>query len=225
MADRDYYLILGVPRTESAAGIRAAYRDLVKRHHPDVSGGEGAPRFREIVEAYNVLSDPDRRRRYNHHLRESERPESESILRRRAAAEPFAPPPPSIFDTPETVRPAFDDLFDRYLRNFTGVGVPKSESEEGLNIEVVLDPAEAARGGVLPITVPVFQHCPACGGTGVDWLYPCLECRAQGLIERRETVRVRIPPGVRTGSVLELPLRDLGIQNLYLRVHIRIGEY
>jgi len=51
MATRNYYLVLGVPRGESNAGIRAAFRDLVKHHHPDQSGVEDAKRFREVVEA------------------------------------------------------------------------------------------------------------------------------------------------------------------------------
>jgi len=223
MLRKDYYVILGVPRGESVEGIRAAYRDLAKRHHPDVAGASAADRFREINEAYEVLSDSDRRRRYNEDLAESEVPRSSIVLR--STVEPLSPDPPSIFERPENVRPAFDELFDRWVRNFNDTDVPKSEHEEGLNIEVVLRPDEASRGGVLPVGVPVYQQCPVCRGTGEEWLFPCLECHAQGLIERRERVRVRIPPGVRPGTVIELPLRGLGIHNFYLRVHILIGDH
>ena len=144
MLRKDYYLILGIPRSESAAGIRAAYRDLAKRHHPDVAGPSGAGQFREITEAYEVLSDPARRHQYNDYLAESERPLG--TLHR--PAEPIAPQPPSVFDRPESILPSFEELFDQYMRNFTGFGVPKAEREEGLNIEVVLTPEEASRGGV-----------------------------------------------------------------------------
>lgn len=226
MAIKNYYLILGVPRNESPAGIRAAYRDLVKRFHPDLAGEGGAPTFRDVVEAYEVLSDPERRRTYNQSLVELERAEqAPNILRRpMAEPEPLVPEPASIFEAPEDVRPSFEEMFNRFVRNFTGTGVPKAETEEGLNIEVVLTPEEAMRGGVLPVGVPLFETCPTCGGTGEDWLFPCLDCGTQGLIERRETVRIRIPPSVRPGAVFEVPLRGLGVHNFYLRVHILVGR-
>ncbi len=226
MAIKNYYLILGVPRNESLAGIRAAYRDLVKRFHPDLAGESGAAMFREVVEAYEVLSDPERRRKYNQTLLESERSEqAPGILRQPVTeVEPLVPEPASIFQVRESVRPSFDEMFDRFVRNFTGARVPKAEREQGLNIEVVLTPEEAMRGGVLPVGVPVFETCPFCHGTGVDWLFPCLECGTAGLIERRETVRIRIPPMVRPGTVFEIPLRSLGIHNFYLRVHLRVGR-
>ncbi len=221
MLRKDYYLILGIPRSESATGIRAAYRDFAKRHHPDVAGPSGAARFREITEAYEVLSDPARRHQYNDYLAESERPLGPGTLRR--PAEPIVPQPPSVFDRPESIQLSFEELFDRYVRNFTGFVVPKAEREEGLNIEVVLTPEEASRGGVLPIAVPVFRACPVCQGTGEDWPFPCLQCHAQGLIELRETIRMNIPPGTRPATVFELPLRGLGVHNFYLRLHIVIG--
>lgn len=223
MLRKDYYLILGIPREESAAGIHAAYRDLAKRHHPDVAGAAGAGPFREITEAYEVLSDPFRRDQYNHYLAQSEASPGPGVLRR--AAEPVVPPPPSLFDRPDSIRPSFEELFDRYRRNSTGVDVPKAEVEEGLNIEVLLSPEEALLGGVLPVTLPVFTRCPVCQGTGFEWLFACLHCHAEGLIERHETVRVRIPPGIRSSTVIEFPLRGLGVHNFYLRVHIFVGGH
>jgi len=221
MFRRDYYLILGVPRSETAAGIHAAYRDLAKQHRPDIAGPSGAGRFREITEAYKILSDPVQRRKHDYDLAESERAPSIGILRR--PPEPIVPQAPSLFYRPEGIFPSSDELFDRYIRNFTGIGVPKAETAEGLNLEVVLTPGEASVGGMLPVTVPVFEECPVCRGTGEDWPFPCLHCHAQGLIERRETVRIKIPPGILHGTVFELPLRELGIHNFYLRVHVLIG--
>ena len=63
---KDYYGILGVPRTTTADEIRKAYRKLAKKYHPDVSREKDADaRYREINEAYEVLKDPDKRVRYN----------------------------------------------------------------------------------------------------------------------------------------------------------------
>jgi DnaJ-class molecular chaperone len=223
MFRKDYYIILGIPRDESAAGIHSAYRDLAKRHHPGVAGPSGAWRFREITEAYKVLSDAAQRRRYDADLAELERAPSTDILR--WPTEPIAAQPPSFFDPPASIRPSFDELFERYVGNFTGIGVPKAERAEGLNLEVVLTPEEASRGGVLPVTVPIFRECPVCRGSGEDWLFPCLECHAQGLIERRETIRIKIPAGIRPSTAFEFPLRGLGIHDFYLRVHVLIGSH
>ena len=66
MADRDFYQILGVPRTASQDEIQRAYRKLAREHHPDVNSDPAAEdRFKDISEAYNVLSDPQTRRRYD----------------------------------------------------------------------------------------------------------------------------------------------------------------
>ena len=223
MFRKNYYVILGVPRGEPSAGVHSAYRDLAKRYHPDVAGPAGAKRFREITEAYKVLSDPAQRRRHDAELTESGRAPGAGVLYR--PAEPIMPQPPTFFTRPESIHPSFDELFERYFRNFTGIGVPKAERVEGLNLEVVLTPEEASLGGVLPVTVPVFYQCPVCKGTGEEWPFPCLECHAQGFIERLETVRIKIPAGVRPSTLFELPLRGLGIHNFYLRVHVRIGGH
>ncbi len=69
MAMKNYYAILGVSRDETLSGIRAAYRDAVRRTHPDHAGAESTPAFQAVVEAHSVLSDPDRRREYNESLR------------------------------------------------------------------------------------------------------------------------------------------------------------
>jgi molecular chaperone DnaJ/curved DNA-binding protein len=218
MNGRTYYMILGVPRTESQGGIRSAYRDLARRLHPDVAGQQATHAFQEITEAYDVLSDPQRRRAYNDELRRAER--GNVVPVREAPPAPFARAPVSIFAAAETVRPSFEEMYERFRRNLTGVGIPKSEHLEGLNIEVVLTPEEGRRGCVLPIGLPVFRRCPECGGSGRDWVSACLACGQQGTIEEEEIVRVRIPPMAQSGSIFELPLQGLGIHNFYLRLHV-----
>ena len=70
----DYYVVLGIPRTADAGSIRSAFRGLVRQYHPDAGAGSSAQRFREIVEAYETLSDPDRRRHYDATLRPTIKP-------------------------------------------------------------------------------------------------------------------------------------------------------
>jgi DnaJ-class molecular chaperone len=129
----------------------------------------------------------------------------------------------SLFRDFQTFRPSFGALWDRMQRNFTGVGVPKAERLEALNVEVVLTPEQALYGVEVPLGVPVFSTCPSCGGSGRQWLFPCLECGQEGYAEGEAVVRIDVPPGVRTGAVFEIPMTGLGIENLFLRLHIVVA--
>src|SRR5688572_19497926 len=175
MERKTYYMILGVSSTESDRGIRAAYRDLAKRLHPDVAGEQATRSFQEVCEAYGVLSDPQRRREYNNKLNRAE--DGGIATGRRSPLEPVVREPISILGNRDGLRPSYAAMHDRFLRNFTGIGVPKSERLESLTFEVMLTPEEAARGGVVPVGVPVFRRCPQCRGSGHDWVFPCAYCQ------------------------------------------------
>ena len=221
MERKTYYMVLGVSRTESATGIRARYRDLAKKLHPDVAGEQATRAFQEVSEAFNVLSDPERRREYNRELSRYDDGDPVAVVhgqrsRRRSIVRDAVP----ILGNSEGVFPSFEALHARFLRNFTGLRVPKSEQVEALDFEVLLTPEEAWHGCVVPIGVPIFQRCPQCGGSGRHWASSCAYCRQQGMTETEEVVRVRIPGLVPPGSVFELPLDNLGIGNLRLRLHV-----
>jgi len=234
---RTYYVVLGVPADESADGIRAAFRDRAKELHPDRSGAEGGEAFRELQQAYEVLSDPARRRRYDAELHRAERPQGSAGDRapRRPAeplvnaphAEPLIPEdriedPVSLFRDFQTIRPSDEALRERLQRNFTGRDVPKAEHAEALTVELELTAEQAVRGGTVPLAIPVARPCPACDGHGSTGAFPCVHCGQTGWAEDEQVVRIRIPPGVRSGSVTELPLDGLGIDNLYLRLLVRV---
>jgi molecular chaperone DnaJ len=228
MAIKDYYLILGVSRNESSAGVQDAFRELAKRHHPDVAGPESAEHFRNLLEAYKHLSDAELRARHNYRLQQAEEKDTSKAERiftgQSKGPEPLVPEPISILRSFETIHPSFDEMIDRFLRNFTGLGIPKAERIEDLNLEVILSPDEAAQGGLIPIDVPSFHRCSLCGGTGRDWLFPCSYCRGQAMIEEDQTINVRIPSTVRDGTILEVPIRGLGIHNFHIRLHVRIAD-
>jgi molecular chaperone DnaJ len=228
MARKDYYLMLGVSRREKARGIQEAFRELAKKYHPDRAGPAGPSQFQDIQEAYEVLSDSKQRNAYDHEVERDDisahsRPEVISP-RHRPRAEPFVPEPISVLRDFETIQPSFEPLFDRFVRNFTGEGIPKGERLEDLNVEVVLSSDEAARGVTVSVGVRVFYVCSQCGGSGRDWLFPCVNCHTQGIIEDEETVGIRLRPPVADRAIREVPIHGLGIHNFYLRLHVRISR-
>src|SRR3954468_11822563 len=96
MVPKDYYIILGVPRSETSSGIHQAFRKLAKKYHPDLSGAEATETFQEIAHAYEVLSDPEQRKTYDQSLRRDE-----NFLR----PEPLAQPRPQEHYRPEPLIP------------------------------------------------------------------------------------------------------------------------
>jgi molecular chaperone DnaJ len=233
MVQRDHYIILGVSPTAPTRSIQRAFRPLAKQYHPDRVGPQGTSTFQDIVEAYEVLSNPERREVYDSHRRLMEPAE-----RYWAPPEPLIPEPsshgqrlwddplrreqPSLFDDFMTFQPSFEALRARMLRNFTGVGVPKGEHVDSLNVEVVLSPDEARRGGILRLGIPVFVPCPMCAGTRHAWNVACLACMGEGMREQEEVVAVRLPPQVQHGAIFERSLYGLGLHNFYLRLHIAV---
>ncbi|MGE0823806.1 MAG: DnaJ domain-containing protein [Candidatus Binatia bacterium] len=226
MLKRDYYTVLGVSRTESASGIRAAFRELVRRYHPERIGPQGAHFMQELLTAYQVLSDPDKRRHYDQGLWHAEgrgAGRRESIMT--GSARQHSPAVPALVPALRrfvTILPPLDTTLTQVLRNFARPAAQTNAPMQSVNVQVVLSPAEAARGGLATVQVPVYYPCKACGGSGQDWLFPCSACEAQGMLEEEEAVRVQIPPLVSDYTLIEMPLRGLGLHNLYLRLYVRV---
>jgi len=218
---RDHYAVLGIPRTDSIAVIRSAFRDRAKQLHPDRRSGDESA-FRELREAYEVLAHPERRRGYEQTL-DPGRWRRTDWSAEPAAAEPMVDDVVSIFGDVTSVRPSFEELFGRLRRNFTGVGVPKGERPQALDFELILTPDEAERGGVLPFALPYVDECPWCGGSGEEWPFRCRACRGTGVLEGRRVMNLKLAPRIRPGTIFEAPLSAYGIDNLYLRLRVRIG--
>src|SRR4029077_15032124 len=99
MATKDYYLILGVSRGENFPGIQHAFRELAKRYHPDRAGPKETRRFQDIQEAYEILSNLEKRKLYNHELEQKEKMHSrpKPILHRSSSRpEPLIPEAMSV---------------------------------------------------------------------------------------------------------------------------------
>ena len=134
MPRRNLYFVLGIPPDASPEAIRSAYRSLAKAYHPDRVGPSGASQFREIAEAYRVLSDPESRGAHNRELhlpRADERSIVEPLRpEARTAVEPLVAEPIALRRSFHTSHPSVeDDFLDWTMRYFTQSRVPKSSRQ------------------------------------------------------------------------------------------------
>jgi molecular chaperone DnaJ len=233
---KNYYVILGVAYDASGADIKSAFRRRAMELHPDTSGLESGP-FLELQEAYGVLSDPRRRRHYDHAAhsiamrRRPWGPVAEPLVRERPRGEAFHPPasPRNVRDVPpgenfEREAPKFDELFDRLWSNFESANRPKAESLESLTVEVVVSHEEARFGGRVQVGIPARATCPACGGHGAVGFYECWRCEGRGALVTDYPIAVPYPPGIRDGYAVGIPLNRFGIENFYLTVLFRVSD-
>jgi curved DNA-binding protein len=203
---RDYYEVLGVPRTASDDDVRKEYRKLARKYHPDVNPGDKAAedKFKEINEAYQVLSDPGKRKRYD------------QLGENWKAGSDFTPPPGGNgagvhFDFGDLFggqrgSSGFSDFFESvFERGGAGrAGGRFRERGRDIEAEITLTLEEAHRGGTRGITLQATEPCPDCGGTGAKDGKKCPTCRGSGTIRRPKSFDVTIPAGVRAGSVIRL---------------------
>lgn len=223
---KDFYELLGVDRSASADEIKKAYRKLALKYHPDRNPGdeEAENAFKEISEAYEVLSDENKRRQYDQFGHDA-------------------------FTQSRTGRPSGDpfDLFSQVFGNsffdsFFGGGTRRHRQgpQQGadLRYDLQLDFEDAIFGTEREIVVPraetcqrchgsgcepgtsrhvcshcrgtgqvtvaqgffsISQPCPQCRGQGETVEHPCRDCRGEGRVQKRKRIAVSIPPGVDTG--------------------------
>jgi len=248
---KDYYEILGISREATQEEIKRAYRRLALKYHPDRNQGdkEAEEKFKEIVEAYSVLSDPEKRKIYDLYGHEGLKGQV-------------------------NFQSSWEDLFsefDTIFSSFFDFGTSPSERrgrERGNDIwvEVSISLKEAALGVEKEINVERlsvcsncggsgaepgagYRRCPVCGGSGriveghffIRFSRPCPRCGGKGLIpekicsvcrgtgfvKKREKLRIKIPAGIEDGSRLVLRGEgDAGKNNglrgdLYVVVRVR----
>ena len=217
---KDYYFILGLPHNASQDRIEIAYSERVRELHPSDSE-EDMEAFAQIQEAYAFLQDPLRRAAYDRLLSSSQN------------LGPGKPRPPQRAASPvedislprsfETFLPSYEELFDRFWRNFTTLAPPKAEKIESLNLEILLSPEEALRGGQVRVTVPARISCPLCDGKGGVGPFECWRCEGQGYIFREIPIQISYPAGI-ANHIAEVSLSRYGIHNFYLKVYFQISE-
>jgi molecular chaperone DnaJ len=199
-AARDYYEVLGVPRSADGDAIKQAYRRLARELHPDVSAEPKAEeRFRELTGAYTVLSDPNARLLYDRFGYRG-RGGGFSAARRASSGAPVLAE--VNVDTFEAARGARREV--RYSsREQCQACLGKGSAPGSAGCETC-----AGKGRVtLSATLRVgdwlqVEKCSDCNGTGLS--DPCPECRGEGSLSQEQVVKVRIPAGVEDGNRLRM---------------------
>jgi DnaJ-class molecular chaperone len=221
METRDFYLLLGIAPGVEPEALRAAYRHRILGRPAGPGRLPPGATVEDLIDAYRVLSDPERRTSYDQ--------SHGAPVEAGRMGEPVSGPEPLVSESFSLTRdfeardPSVDEVLDRVLRNFTGRQVPKSEGLDALDLTIAVSPELAASGGVLELAVPVFYPCPECRGEGHDGLYACFVCGQTGMVEDTEPVHLGVPPLTRDGASFHVPLHGLGIDNLSLRVRLRIA--
>ena len=199
MAGKDYYSILGVKRDASEPEIKRAYRRLARKYHPDVNPDDRSAeaKFKEINEAYEVLSDKEKRQKYNQFG------DQWQYAKAGAQQTPF-------WDFRQGGAQSFhfeegdlDSLFGDLLQGFrAGTSSRRVRPRRGRDmdypVEVTLE--EAYRGTNRILGLQTEEPCPSCGGTGRIQNVLCSACRGSGAVARLKRLEVKIPPGVKDGS-------------------------
>jgi molecular chaperone DnaJ len=233
-ATADLYETLGVSRSASQDEIKKAYRKLARRHHPDANPGDASAeeRFKEVQHAYDVLSDPDKRKQYD----------------RFGSANGRGGPGPGGFNFEGFDVSDLGDLGDIFGGLFGGRGRGAQQQQRGrrgndLEVEVRLSFEDSLHGvettipveletacrecggsGAKPGTAPILcpqckgrgvvsesqglfalsQPCPRCRGNGTVIEDPCPRCKGSGRERRTKRYTVKIPAGVKDGSRIKL---------------------
>jgi molecular chaperone DnaJ len=253
MAKRDYYEVLGVERGADEADIKKAYRRVAMKHHPDRNAGdaESEEKFKEANEAYEVLSDAQKRATYDQFGHAGIEAQGQGGFGGGGGA---------------NFSDIFGDVFGDIFGAAAGRGRSGPQRGADLRYNLEIDLEDAVQGSTVKIRVPtlenceecngsgarkgstpvscttcggagqirmqqgffsVQQTCPNCRGKGKMIKDPCGSCHGRGRVEKQKTLSVKIPPGVDTGDRIRLAGEGEagpdggGAGDLYVQVAVR----
>ena len=229
---RDYYEVLGLSREASETEIKKAYRQLAREHHPDANPGDSGAedRFKELTEAYEILSNPESRRAYDTYGHQVPRAGAAS------GGDPFG---------------GFQDIFEAFFGDrsfgsfFGGAGTRAPSRGSDIEVEVLVSLRQAAFGTEREVKVQTIsqcsvcdgaggtetrvcstcggagavrmvreglfgqmvstQTCQACSGSGRTIVVECQNCRGSGRVSNTVMREIQVPPGIEDGMRLRLP--------------------
>jgi DnaJ-class molecular chaperone len=198
MPAKDFYQVLGVPKNASEKDIKQAYRKLARKLHPDVNPGDKSaePRFKEINQAYEVLSDPEKRKKYDQFGENWQHAEQFARAggQQQQTYWDFGKKGAQFDSGDMGGAEGFGTIFDSILHDFGGRASrrPRRGQDFEQPVEVTLE--EAYRGATRMLEMQAEEPCPTCRGKG------CQTCGGAGAVIRPRRLEVKIPPGVKDGS-------------------------
>ncbi len=215
---KDYYAVLGVAKNAAEKDIKSAYRKLARKWHPDANPNnqKGAEeKFKDISEAYEVLGDAEKRRKYDALGSDWARAAQQADAQRRyrsaqdAGGDPFAG---AQFSGSSAGGPSgFSDFFDLF---FSGIGkrgaggatqrAPYAQRGGDLETTLELTLREAYAGGSKSISLQIEEPCSRCGGSGIVNTTICPQCHGTGHVVQSKRFDVTIPRGIRDGQRIRL---------------------
>lgn len=228
VAKRDYYEVLGLDRGASAGDVKKAYRRLAMKHHPDRNAGDGAAeeKFKEASEAYEVLSDAEKRGAYDRFGHAGVDPNAGGGFNGASFSDVFGDVFGDIFAGATAGRGRRSVQRGADLRYGLELDLEQAVGGDSVEIRIpslaACDPCDGsgAAPGTRPETCPecrgngqvrvsqgffsLQQTCPRCRGAGKVIGDPCRQCGGAGRVERRKTLSVRVPAGVDDGDRIRL---------------------
>ena len=199
---KNFYETLGVTRTAGDKEIRSAYRKLARKHHPDVNPNDRAAeaRFKEINSAFEVISDPDKRKKYDKYGDRWEHADQIEEAQKRQSAAGWARQGPS--GGRGDSGGDFGSVFESIFRRERGGPRAQPSSRRGQDIETPVEVAleEAFHGTTRTLSLQSAEACRTCGGSGEVATAVCHTCEGMGQVVRPRRLEGKVPAGVKTGS-------------------------
>ncbi len=233
MAGKDYYDILGVKKDASDKEIKQSYRRLARKYHPDVNPGDKSAesKFKEINAAYEVLSDKEKRRKYDKYGDKWQYADQfEQAAQQQSQYRQYSPGGGASYHFGGDIG-GLDSIFDELFgggrtRGFHRRSQPRRGQDLETPIEVTLE--EAYSGTSRNISLQMEEPCSACKGSGMIQNLPCSACRGAGVVPNIKRLEVKIPAGVATGSRVRIAGKGQPSYNggtagdLYLKITVRL---
>ncbi|MFN8578709.1 MAG: DnaJ C-terminal domain-containing protein [Candidatus Sericytochromatia bacterium] len=186
---KDYYRILGVEKNSSTEDIKKAFRILARKYHPDITKNDKKleEKFKDIFEAYEVLSDPDKRKTYDEINKKGVTAKlDENSLKKKNNNGSFS----------DFFYSMFGSVKDNTLKNIKKI----NHIEKTITISL----EEAFNGVQKQISLPIEENCKSCEGTGIVNHKSCPSCKGKGVISDNKNITIKIPSGVSQGSRLSI---------------------
>lgn len=242
-SDKDYYKILGINSSASKDEVKKAYRKLARKYHPDVNTGNKLfeEKFKEIGEAYAVLADDDRRKKFdllNGYTERYKQPGPPPNTVKQQAKSAYTQTSKPKEPQKEQSGPAFSDIFEGIFKKAQQTQTQKKQEEpakktlppqrgDDITVDVSISITEAHNGAERKINVLHTQVCGACKGKKFINGSKCRLCEGTGQISEHKKITVKVPPNVKEGSKVRVPKEGNRGENggesgdLFLMVHIQ----